>query len=132
MLDTHAPRGPGLPGITRPTGGRFSTSVRRRAGTGRTPGSVLIAVAAWLLALTGGGALFVSFTAQYTYILAVRRQDAASVIEASLPARRRTTHARGGGRPPVLGRDPRRWIAATAIRQWDSSPSMRSTVSVKP
>jgi Protein of unknown function (DUF2637) len=56
----------------------------RRAGTGRAPGSVLIAVAAWLLALTGGGALFVSFSAQYAYILAVRRQDAASVIEALL------------------------------------------------
>jgi signal transduction histidine kinase len=54
--------------------------VRRRAG----PGSVLIAVAAWLLALTGGGALFVSFSAQYAYIFAVRRQDAASVIEALL------------------------------------------------
>ena len=60
------------------------TGVRRRAGTGRTPGSVLIAVAAWLLALTGGGALFVSFSAQYAYILTVRRQDAASVIEALL------------------------------------------------
>jgi hypothetical protein len=35
---------------------------------------VLIAVAAWLLALTGGGALFVSFSAQYAYIRAVRRQ----------------------------------------------------------
>ena len=58
--------------------------MRRRAGTGHGPGSVLIAVAAWLLALTGGGALFVSFSAQYTYILAVRRQDAASVIEALL------------------------------------------------
>jgi len=46
---------------------------------------VLIAVAAWLLALTGGGALFVSFSAQYAYILTVRRQDAASVIEALLP-----------------------------------------------
>jgi hypothetical protein len=45
---------------------------------------VLIAVAAWLLTLTGGGALFVSFTAQYAYIVAVRRQDAASVIEALL------------------------------------------------
>ena len=55
-----------------------------RAGTGRAPGSVLIAVAAWLLALTGGGALFVSFTAQYVYIFTVRRQDAASVIEALL------------------------------------------------
>ena len=55
-----------------------------RAGAGRAPGSALIAVAAWLLALTGGGALFVSFSAQYAYILAVRRQDAASVIEALL------------------------------------------------
>jgi hypothetical protein len=45
---------------------------------------MLIAVAAWLLALTGGGALFVSFSAQYAYITAVRRQDAASVIEALL------------------------------------------------
>jgi signal transduction histidine kinase len=45
---------------------------------------VLIAVAAWLLALIGGGALFVSFSAQYTYIFTVRRQDAASVIEALL------------------------------------------------
>ena len=65
-------------------GERLDASARRRAGTGRVPGSVLIAVAAWLLALTGGGALFVSFSAQYTYILAVRRQDAASVIEALL------------------------------------------------
>jgi hypothetical protein len=60
------------------------TGVRRRDGTGRAPGSVLIAVAAWLLALTGGGALFVSFTAQYAYLVAVRRQAAASVIEALL------------------------------------------------
>ena len=45
---------------------------------------MLIAVAAWLLALTGGGALFVSFSAQDAYILAVRRQDAPSVIEALL------------------------------------------------
>ena len=65
-------------------GDRLDASARRRAGTGRVAGSVLIAVAAWLLALTGGGALFVSFSAQYAYILAVRRQDAASVIEALL------------------------------------------------
>ena len=70
--------------ITRATGERFTTTMHGRAGTGRGPGSALIAVAAWLLALTGGGALFVSFTAQYAYILAVRRQDAASVIEALL------------------------------------------------
>jgi len=63
---------------------RLHTCVRRQAGTGRVPGSVLIGVAAWLLALIGGGALFVSFSAQYSYILAVRRQDAASAIEALL------------------------------------------------
>jgi Protein of unknown function (DUF2637) len=65
-------------------GDRLQTGTRGRARTGRAPGSVLIAVAAWLLTLTGGGALFVSFTAQYAYILAVRRQEAASVIEALL------------------------------------------------
>ncbi len=65
-------------------GQRPGVSVRRRGEAGRAPGSVLIAVAAWLLALIGGGALFVSFSAQYAYILAVRRQDVASVIEALL------------------------------------------------
>jgi hypothetical protein len=55
-------------------GDRLQTSMRGRGGTGRAPGSALIAVAAWLLALTGGGALFVSFSAQ----------DAASMIEALL------------------------------------------------
>jgi len=76
--------GPGLSGITRDGGARLHVGMRRRAGTGHVPGSVLIAVAAWLLALIGGGALFVSFSAQYTYIVTVRRQDAASVIEALL------------------------------------------------
>ncbi len=65
-------------------GQRFTVDAPRRAKTGRAPGSALIAVAAWLLALTGAGALFVSFTAQYAYIVAVRRQDAASVVEALL------------------------------------------------
>ena len=74
----------GLPGITRDGGERLLADVRRRAGAGRAPGSVLIAVAAWLLALIGGGALFVSFSAQYAYIFTARRQDAASVIEALL------------------------------------------------
>ena len=75
---SHRDGRPGPFGITRDSG------ERRRAGTGRAPGSVLIAVAAWLLALIGGGALFVSFSAQYAYIFTVRRQDAASVIEALL------------------------------------------------
>jgi hypothetical protein len=60
------------------------TNVRRLAGADRAPGSALIAVAAWLLALIGGGALFVSFSAQYAYVFHARRQDAASVIEALL------------------------------------------------
>ena len=76
--------GPGLPGIADDEGERLATNVRRRAGTGRAPGSALIAVAAWLLALTGGGALFVSFSAQYAYIFTIRRQHTASVIEALL------------------------------------------------
>jgi hypothetical protein len=76
--------GLGLPRITRATGERLTSSAGRRAGTRRAPGSVLIAVAAWLLTLIGGGALFVSFSAQYAYIFAVRRQSAASVIEALL------------------------------------------------
>ena len=65
-------------------GERLVNGVYRRARTGRAPGSVLIAVAAWLLALIGGGALFVSFTAQYAYLVAVRRQAITSVIEALL------------------------------------------------
>jgi hypothetical protein len=76
--------GPGRSGITRDGNERLATSRRRRDGTRGVPGSVLIAVAAWLLALIGGGALFVSFSAQYAYIIAIRRQAAASVIEALL------------------------------------------------
>jgi hypothetical protein len=76
--------GPDLQVFTRDGGERLITIGRRGVGTGRSPGSVLIAVAAWLLALTGGDALFVSFSAQYAYILAVRRQDSASVIEVLL------------------------------------------------
>ena len=49
--------GPGLSGITGDGGERLTPNVRRRAGTGHAPGSVLITVAAWLLALIGGGAV---------------------------------------------------------------------------
>jgi len=76
--------GPGLPEITRDGSQRPANSVRRRARAGRAPGSVLITVAAWLLALIGGSALFVSFSAQYAYIVTIRRQNATSVIEALL------------------------------------------------
>jgi Protein of unknown function (DUF2637) len=63
---------------------RAVTKVRSLAERKRRPGSVLIGVAAWLLAVIGGGALYVSFSAQYKYVFAARHQDAASIIEALL------------------------------------------------
>ena len=84
MSTPNIPRGPGLFEVTRANGGRLVTNVRRLAGADRAPGSALIAVAAWLLALIGGGALYVSFTAQQRYVFAARHQDVASVIEALL------------------------------------------------
>ena len=81
---TTATGGSAVSGISRDGGDQLITNARSRVGTGQTPGSALITVAAWLLALIGGGALFVSFSAQYAYILCVRRQYAASVIEALL------------------------------------------------
>jgi hypothetical protein len=77
-------RGPGLFEVTRANGERAVTTVRRLAGSERAHGSALIATAAWLLALTGGGALYVSFTAQQRYVFAARHQNAASIIEALL------------------------------------------------
>ncbi len=75
--DAADPRGRGLYEVTGAAGSR-------RRGAERPPGSVLIGWAAWLLTLIGGGALYVSFAAQYQYIFAVRHQDAASVIQALL------------------------------------------------
>jgi len=63
---TTATGGSGVPGISRDGGDQLITNARSRARTGYAPGSALIGVAAWLLALIGGGALFVSFSAQYT------------------------------------------------------------------
>jgi hypothetical protein len=83
-LEAPMPRGPGLFEITRANGERAVTNVRRLAGADRAPGSVLIGLAAWLLALIGAGALFVSFSAQYSYVFHVRHQDIASVIESLL------------------------------------------------
>lgn len=84
MSTPTMPRGPGLFEITRANGERAVTNVRRLAGADRIPGSALIAAAAWLLALTGAGALYVSFTAQQKYVFAARHQDVASIIEAVL------------------------------------------------
>jgi Protein of unknown function (DUF2637) len=84
MSTPTIPRGPGLFEINHPNGHREVTNIRRLLGTERTPGSVLIGCASWLLALIGAGALFVSFSAQREYVFAARHQDAASIIEALL------------------------------------------------
>ena len=84
MSNSSVPRGPGLFEVGRVNGERLITNVRRIAGGERAPGSVLIGAAAWLLALVGAGALYVSFSAQRQYVFAARHQDAASIIEALL------------------------------------------------
>jgi hypothetical protein len=48
----------------------------------RAPGSRVIAFANWLLALLGAGLMYVSFDAQYRFILAQKDARAASLIEA--------------------------------------------------
>jgi len=63
---------------------RAVTSIRRLAGSGRTPGSRVIAFATWLLALLGAGLMYVSFDAQYTFILAQKGARGASLIEAAM------------------------------------------------
>ena len=68
MSNSTVPRGPGLFQVARANGESVITNVRRLAGTDRAPGSALIAAAAWLLALIGAGALYVSYSAQYTYV----------------------------------------------------------------
>jgi hypothetical protein len=84
MSTSNLPRGPGLFEVGRVNGERLVTNVRRIAGGERAPGSVLIGSAAWLLALVGGGALYVSFSAQRQYVFGARHQDVASIIEALL------------------------------------------------
>jgi hypothetical protein len=82
MSGSSVPRGPGLFEVARANGQNVITNVRRVAGAEREPGSALIGWAAWLLALVGAGALYVSFSAQRQYVFGARHQDAASVIEA--------------------------------------------------
>jgi hypothetical protein len=50
----------------------------------QTPGSRVIAFATWLLALLGAGLMYVSFDAQYQFILAQKDTRAASLIEAAM------------------------------------------------
>jgi len=48
------------------------------------PGSRVIAFATWLLALLGAGLMYVSFDAQYRFILAQKGDRGASLIEAAM------------------------------------------------
>ena len=50
----------------------------------RAPASRVIAFATWLLALLGAGLMYVSFDAQYQFILAQKGDRAASLIEAAM------------------------------------------------
>jgi hypothetical protein len=50
----------------------------------RIPGSRVIAFATWLLALLGAGLIYVSFDAQYQFILAQKGARAPSLIEAAM------------------------------------------------
>ncbi len=63
---------------------RTVTSIGRLARSGRTPGSRVIAFATWLLALLGAGLMYVSFDAQYAFILAQKDARGASLIEAAM------------------------------------------------
>ena len=78
------PEGPGLFEVITDGKERMITNVRRIAGAGRPPGSVLIGWAGWLLAALGAGLLFVSFSGQFTYISGARHQDVPSLIEAAM------------------------------------------------
>ena len=63
---------------------RAVADIHRRPGSGRAPGSRVIAFATWLLALLGGGLMYVSFDAQYRFILAQKGDRGASLIEAAM------------------------------------------------
>jgi len=64
---------------------KFITNVRRLAGNARTPGSRVIAFATWALFLLGAGLLYVSFEAQFRYVLKIKHQSTPAMIEALSP-----------------------------------------------
>ena len=104
MDNSTLPRGPGLFEITRANGERAVTNVRRLAGAERAPGSVLIAIAAWLLALIGAGALYVSFTAQQRVRLR-RPPPGRGQHHRGAAARRADDRVHAAGARPVPGRE---------------------------
>jgi hypothetical protein len=87
VSDTSIPRGPGLFAIEHSDGAQsrtLVTNIRRLAGRERPPGSMLIASATCLLAILDAGLLYVSFDAQYTYIVAVKNAKVPAIIEAAM------------------------------------------------
>jgi hypothetical protein len=82
--EEYIPNGAGLFGVGQANGHEVITNIRRLAGHDWAPGSRVIAFATWLLVLLGAGLMYVSFAAQYQYIYAVKRVNAASAIEAAM------------------------------------------------
>src|SRR5205823_4854242 len=81
---SHGPDGQGPGPALRPIQGEGSyhpADVGRR-GSGRRPGSILVAVATGLLFLLGVGLFAVSLDAQYRYVFHAKHQSAASWVEA--------------------------------------------------
>jgi hypothetical protein len=62
--------------------GRFSVARIGKTDTEREPGSAFITTGTVMLGLLGAGLLYVSFSAQFTYIFAAKHQHAASIIQA--------------------------------------------------
>jgi hypothetical protein len=85
MSSTNVPRGRGLFEISRANGERAVTNVRRLAGADRDPGAAFVTAATAGLGLQAAGLLYVSFAAQYGYILSEKPgQRVPSVIEAMM------------------------------------------------
>jgi hypothetical protein len=63
---------------------RAVAGIHSLAGSGRPPGSRVIAFATWLLALLSAGLMYVSFDAQYRFILTQKGDRGASLIEAAM------------------------------------------------
>jgi len=82
MSNPNVPRGPGLFEVARAGGEHAISTVRRRAGGGRAPGSALVSAAAVLLGLLAAGLFVVSLAAQYRYVFAVKHESLPSAIEA--------------------------------------------------
>jgi hypothetical protein len=84
-MDDQIPAGPGLFEVNgHDPDDRHVTNVRKLAGRTRQPGSVLIGISTWLLALLGAGCFYVSWWGQYLFIFAAKHLHLASMIQAAM------------------------------------------------